>query len=38
VGVSGNIIDASYQASVEGLEYGLMLQSQAKAALAAPKG
>ena len=36
VGVSGNIIDASYQASVEGLEYGLMLQSQAKAALTAP--
>jgi 2-isopropylmalate synthase len=36
VGVSGNIIDASYQASVEGLEYGLMLQSQAKAALASP--
>ncbi|HEY9643074.1 MAG TPA: citramalate synthase [Coleofasciculaceae cyanobacterium] len=34
VGVSGNIIEASYQASVEGLEYGLMLQSQAKAALA----
>ncbi len=26
VGVSGNIIDASYQAVVEGLEYGLMLQ------------
>jgi 2-isopropylmalate synthase len=25
VGVSGNIIDASYQALVEGLEYGLML-------------
>ena len=34
VGVSTNIIEASYQASVEGLEYGLMLQSQAKAALA----
>ncbi|MBF2088260.1 MAG: citramalate synthase [Synechococcales cyanobacterium K44_A2020_017] len=33
VGVSGNIIEASYQATVEGLEYGLMLQSQAKAAL-----
>ncbi|MBF2075119.1 MAG: citramalate synthase [Synechococcales cyanobacterium C42_A2020_086] len=33
VGVSGNIIEASYQAVVEGLEYGLMLQSQAKAAL-----
>jgi 2-isopropylmalate synthase len=26
VGVSGNIIEASYQAVVEGLEYGLMLQ------------
>lgn len=25
VGVSSNIIDASYQALVEGLEYGLML-------------
>lgn len=33
VGVSGNIIEASYQAVVEGLEYGLMLQKQAKAAL-----
>jgi 2-isopropylmalate synthase len=33
VGVSGNIIDASYQAVVEGLEYGLLLQNQAKAAL-----
>ncbi|HEY9815328.1 MAG TPA: citramalate synthase [Candidatus Obscuribacterales bacterium] len=33
VGVSGNIIEASYQATVEGLEYGLMLQNQAKAAL-----
>jgi 2-isopropylmalate synthase len=29
VGVSGNILDASYQAVVEGIEYGLMLQSQA---------
>ncbi len=28
VGVSSNIIEASYQAVVEGLEYGLMLQSQ----------
>ncbi len=28
VGVSGNIIEASYQAVVEGLEYGLMLQGQ----------
>ena len=27
VGVSGNIIEASYQAVVEGLEYGLLLQS-----------
>lgn len=27
VGVSGNILDASYQAVVEGIEYGLMLQS-----------
>jgi 2-isopropylmalate synthase len=35
VGVSGNIIEASYQAVVEGLEYGLMRQDQAKAALAA---
>jgi 2-isopropylmalate synthase len=33
VGVSTNIIEASYQAIVEGLEYGLMLQHQAKAAL-----
>lgn len=33
VGVSSNIIEASYQASVEGLEYGLMLQNQAKTAL-----
>jgi 2-isopropylmalate synthase len=33
VGVSNNIIEASYQAVVEGLEYGLLLQSQAKAAL-----
>ncbi|NJO41480.1 MAG: citramalate synthase [Cyanobacteria bacterium CRU_2_1] len=33
VGVSGNIIEASYHAVVEGLEYGLMLQSRAKAAL-----
>lgn len=28
VGVSTNIIDASYQAVVEGLEYGLMLQNR----------
>ncbi len=33
VGVSENIIEASYQALVEGLEYGLMLQNQAKTAL-----
>jgi 2-isopropylmalate synthase len=33
VSVSGNIIEASYQAVVEGLEYGLMLQHQAKTAL-----
>ncbi|MBD2039013.1 citramalate synthase [Leptolyngbya sp. FACHB-321] len=35
VGVSGNILEASYLAVVEGLEYGLLLQTQAKAALAA---
>ena len=35
VGVSGNIIEASYQAVVEGLEYGLMLTHQAKTALTA---
>ncbi|MGB3535137.1 MAG: citramalate synthase [Microcoleaceae cyanobacterium] len=28
VGVSANILDASYQAVVEGLEYGLLLQQQ----------
>jgi 2-isopropylmalate synthase len=33
VGVSCNIIEASYQAVVEGLEYGLLLQSQVKTAL-----
>ena len=33
VGVSSNILEASYHAVVEGLEYGLMLQSKAKAAL-----
>lgn len=32
VGVSTNIIEASYQAVVEGLEYGLMLQDQVKVA------
>ena len=31
VGVSGNILDASYQAVVEGLEHGLMVQSQTQA-------
>ncbi len=30
VGVSTNIIEASYQAVVEGLEYGLILQNQVK--------
>lgn len=30
VGVSTNILDASYQAVVEGLEYGLMLESQSQ--------
>lgn len=30
VGVSPNIIEASYQAVVEGIEYGLMLQRQAE--------
>jgi 2-isopropylmalate synthase len=34
VGVSGNILEASYLAVVEGLEYGLLLQHQAKVALA----
>ncbi len=34
VGVSGNILEASYLAVVEGLEYGLLLQNQAKTALA----
>ncbi|MDX2231062.1 MAG: citramalate synthase [Leptolyngbyaceae cyanobacterium bins.349] len=35
VGVSGNILEASYYAVVEGLEYGLLLQQQAKTAIAA---
>jgi 2-isopropylmalate synthase len=35
VGVSGNIIEASYKAVVEGLEYGLLLQHQVKTALTA---
>jgi 2-isopropylmalate synthase len=30
VGVSANILDASYQAVVEGIEYGLLLQSSLK--------
>ncbi|MEM9543275.1 MAG: citramalate synthase [Cyanobacteria bacterium P01_E01_bin.42] len=34
VGVSTNIIDASYQAVVEGIEYGLLLQSAEKIAIA----
>jgi 2-isopropylmalate synthase len=34
VGVSGNILEASYQAVVEGLEYGLLLQCPAKSAIA----
>jgi len=33
VGVSTNIIEASYQAVVEGLEYGLMLKNRARLAL-----
>ncbi len=33
VGVSVNIIEASYQAVAEGLEYGLLLQNQLKVAL-----
>ncbi|ARV59596.1 citramalate synthase [Nostocales cyanobacterium HT-58-2] len=33
VGVSTNILEASYQAVVEGLEYGLLFYSQAEAAL-----
>jgi 2-isopropylmalate synthase len=33
VGVSTNIIEASYQAVVEGLEYGLILHKQAKIAV-----
>ena len=35
VGVSGNILEASYQAVVEGLEYGLIMQTQVKTALSA---
>ena len=33
VGVSSNILEASYQAVVEGLEYGLFLEKQAQAAV-----
>ncbi len=33
VGVSSNILEASYHAVVEGLEYGLLLQRSAKSAL-----
>ncbi|NES25928.1 MAG: citramalate synthase, partial [Symploca sp. SIO3E6] len=33
VGVSSNILEASYQAVVEGIEYGLLLQSPTKTAL-----
>ena len=33
VGVSTNILEASYQAVVEGLEYGLLLHFQAEAAV-----
>ncbi|MGA7934545.1 MAG: citramalate synthase [Kovacikia sp.] len=36
VGVSGNILEASYLAVVEGLEYGLWLQSQTKEASIVP--
>ncbi|MEM6755222.1 MAG: alpha-isopropylmalate synthase regulatory domain-containing protein, partial [Cyanobacteria bacterium P01_C01_bin.38] len=31
IGVSNNILEASYQAVVEGLEYGLLLHSQLNA-------
>lgn len=33
IGVSANILDASYQAVVEGIEYGLLLQSSIKTTL-----
>jgi 2-isopropylmalate synthase len=33
VGVSTNILDASYQAVIEGIEYGLLLKSMAKTAV-----
>ncbi|MBW4591649.1 MAG: citramalate synthase [Brasilonema angustatum HA4187-MV1] len=38
VGVSTNILEASYQAVVEGLEYGLLLHSQTEAALSTSSG
>lgn len=38
VGVSTNILEASYQAVVEGLEYGLLLHSQAQPALSTSSG
>ena len=34
IGVSTNILDASYQAVVEGIEYGLLLQSSSKTKIA----
>ncbi|NEQ81318.1 MAG: citramalate synthase, partial [Moorea sp. SIO2I5] len=33
VGVSSNILEASYEAVVEGIEYGLLLESSAKTPL-----
>jgi 2-isopropylmalate synthase len=38
VGVSTNILEASYQAVVEGLEYGLLLQHQVKVAVTSQVG
>ncbi|MCL1469114.1 citramalate synthase [Argonema antarcticum] len=38
VGVSTNILEASYQAVVEGLEYGLLLHSAAKASSLGARG
>jgi 2-isopropylmalate synthase len=38
VGVSTNILAASYQAVIEGLEYGLLLQNQAKTAIVSQVG
>ena len=37
IGVSSNILAASYQAVVEGIEYGLLLQSSAKTQIIASK-